>query len=995
MDPDKPAYSLSTSHIRKPANQPLGTRTLAAGSCAVSQKRKPSRTIGSRPKRHQPVDVFGPQTTSATSLTIEPVAQSVLQSAEDSGSASPLTPVASTFSRLGLESAAELTSSGTATKDPVESDESRPTTPSLCSAEPAQLSAPKLAAYSTPIRRSTSFNDARPINPSDSTSLRNTKASRGDKKESKRRQEHMSSQASLDSDASNNSTSLSQNTIEAILKNELHGSVFLYEAFWDDFLPVDEDTMLKVQTKVDSQVLKLEDDLWSFDHKPFTLGSEPLMYEPLVDVLDTIGRATHQVAGADEFRPYYRSFSDQHSNPAAADYPTDTRTKPDIVKAQRRDQRGAHWGDVELVVECKKDTLRQSEAYLQLARYARAIFSHQFYRLHVFCVAVCGPAVTFVRFDRSGLLHSPTLDITEPKDAHEFVRRMISLLTLPAAEFGYDTRYSFRRDPTKHHVDVLFRLDERDPPRAVDRLLCHRKCCRGRATLASCLAPVDPQDMPSSCGSAGDTTVDSIDDAPPSTESLLGSDDFPDQPGDYLNEEIVHKSIWRDSRRTPEGVTLKRFQGVFGVCQLIDHRDNVYSTRVKYPSRLKQSPAASLFVPTELPASNTRASTSTQPSSVSNVSAVSSNQTSNTTDTDLDTSTTDASHPEVSASSSDTSEEAQDRDSRNDVPKPPLREVREKSDTLMPKGMSLFEARNPAHLLRALHDALLGIAAFAEAGMLHCDISVYNILLVDPEVHYRQSGGWMSAVPGSLGNLVWNSLASEMLPPRQDNEPEVAPANDEKSYREEYLGRLNRGPEGVVSDVEFSVEEQRNEDEVNSDRTGTPAFISAQLLESATSDQLPVARAIIHDLESLLWVLIWIVIHHEPRAMNQAAKDLAQSLSEPNLRKLYRFKSDTIALYGSLEHKIRELNNGWSDDLAAVIEELGSFVYHFLYFKDLAGGVARRDAAKEFHRQEHRRLMNLTRWEVFEEFLGIFDHWTRELSEKYEGEKKEPQLPTS
>ncbi|QRV83913.1 phosphoribosylformylglycinamidine synthase [Ceratobasidium sp. AG-Ba] len=337
MDPGKSAYSLKTS-IRGPQGQPLGTSNLPTGSSAVSQKRKPSRTIGSRPKRHLGADVFAPQTTSATSLTREPTAQSGIQAAEGPSGESPLTPIASTFSRLALESAAELTtSSGTATKDPVESDESRPTTPTPCSAaEPAQLSVPKLATYSTPIHRSTSVNDARPINPSDSTSLQNTKASRGDKKESKRRQEHMSSQASLDSDASNKSTSLSQNTIEAILKNELHGSVFLYEAFWDDFLPVDEDTVLKIQTEIDSKALKIEDDLWSFNHEPFTLGSEPLMYEPLVDVLDAIGRAAHQVAGADQFRPYYRSFSDQHSNPAAADYPTDTRTKPDIVKARRR-----------------------------------------------------------------------------------------------------------------------------------------------------------------------------------------------------------------------------------------------------------------------------------------------------------------------------------------------------------------------------------------------------------------------------------------------------------------------------------------------------------------------------------------------------------------------------------------------------------------------------------------------------------------------------------
>ncbi|QRV83914.1 kinase domain protein [Ceratobasidium sp. AG-Ba] len=419
--------------------------------------------------------------------------------------------------------------------------------------------------------------------------------------------------------------------------------------------------------------------------------------------------------------------------------------------------------------------------------------------------------------------------------------------------------------------------------------------------------------MPSSCGPAGETTTDSIEDAPPSTESLLDSDDSPGQLGDFLHEEIVHKSIWNDSRRTPEGVTLKRFPGAFGVCQLIGHRDNVYSTRIKYPDRLRKSPAAF-------------------PSRLSNVSDLLSNQTSNTTDTDGETSTTDISQAEESTPSSETSEEAQDSDGIEDAQKPPLREERVKSDILMPKGRSLFEARNPVHLLRALHDALLGIAAFAEVGMLHRDISVYNILLVDPKVHYRQSGGWMNAVSG-LGSLVWNSLASEILPPKRNDEPGATPTTDEKSYREEYLRGLNRGPAGVVSDVEFSVEERRDEEEVNTDRTGTPAFISAQLLESFTTDQPPVAHTIIHDIESVLWVLVWVVAHHEPGAMNPAAKDFARSLSEPNLRKLYHFKQGTIESYDSLERNIRRFDNGWSEDLAPVIQELAIFLSFFMYVR--------------------------------------------------------------
>jgi hypothetical protein len=53
--------------------------------------------------------------------------------------------------------------------------------------------------------------------------------------------------------------------------------------------------------------------------------------------------------------------------------------------------------------------------------------------------------------------------------------------------------------------------------------------------------------------------------------------------------------------------------------------------------------------------------------------------------------------------------------------------------------------------------------AFTETGTVHCDISAYNILLINPETHYVD-GQWNKPVKGSLGNLVWNCLSTEPLP---------------------------------------------------------------------------------------------------------------------------------------------------------------------------------------------------------------------------------------
>ncbi|KAG8707358.1 hypothetical protein FRC09_001878, partial [Ceratobasidium sp. 395] len=351
--------------------------------------------------------------------------------------------------------------------------------------------------------------------------------------------------------------------MEAIMKTELHGAVFLYEGFYDDFMG---GAVLKIHNKIKkyikSKVLKLEDSQWSFDNNPFTVGDEKKTYAPLVELLNAIGQAVYNADhnnGADQFRREYRPFSDQHSQLMRSNYPSDAGKKPDLVKAKRPGKHAAHWGDVEMVVECKSHNTQgdQNEAYLQLARYARGIFSHQIYRLHVFGVAVCGPIVTFVRFDRSGLLHSPNINLSTPEGADSFVRHIISLLSLSALDFGYDPQYTFepKLDKLYKQSDTLFALGGY-LPRVVSSLLCHRKCCRGRATMTSCLAAA--------------TLVDA------QIRSSVVESDLVRR---FVKQEIVHKRIWRHEERTDEGTTLWRFEGVFAVCQVVTFRDNVYTTQ--------------------------------------------------------------------------------------------------------------------------------------------------------------------------------------------------------------------------------------------------------------------------------------------------------------------------------------------------------------------------------------------------------------------------------
>ncbi|KAG8736396.1 hypothetical protein FRC10_009344, partial [Ceratobasidium sp. 414] len=165
---------------------------------------------------------------------------------------------------------------------------------------------------------------------------------------------------------------------------------------------------------------------------------------------------------------------------------------------------------------------------------------------------------------------------------------------------------------------------------------------------------------------------------------------------------------------------------------------------------------------------------------------------------------------------------------------------------------------------------------------------------------------------------------------------------------------------------------------------GTPAFISAELLLDPPAGQLSVARTFIHDIESLLWVLMWMTAHHEPSKMNRKAHEFVRSLSQYDLGKLGDFKYDTILAYQALESKILKFNNTWSNDLAPLIQELAEFLFHFLYVTEPTAKQQLKYPAMVAAFQKHKELTGLTRWEVFARVLGILSESIDELAKKYQ-----------
>ncbi|TFK88995.1 hypothetical protein K466DRAFT_546057 [Polyporus arcularius HHB13444] len=141
-------------------------------------------------------------------------------------------------------------------------------------------------------------------------------------------------------------------------------------------------------------------------------------------------------------------------------------------------------------------------------------------------------------------------------------------------------------------------------------------------------------------------------------------------------------------------------------------------------------------------------------------------------------------------------------------------------------GRPLTKAKNTKELVRALRDATIGHKlAFEKAGVLHRDMSVGNILIVD------------EAEDESFAGFIHDFDYSAMTDVAPGDEPELADS----------VGADGLESMGVV--LTFKDDERK-------ERTGTYYFMAVEILRSR------VVHGVHHDLESLYWVLVWIVLRH-------------------------------------------------------------------------------------------------------------------------------------
>lgn len=132
-------------------------------------------------------------------------------------------------------------------------------------------------------------------------------------------------------------------------------------------------------------------------------------------------------------------------------------------------------------------------------------------------------------------------------------------------------------------------------------------------------------------------------------------------------------------------------------------------------------------------------------------------------------------------------------------------------------------------------------------------------------------------------------------------------------------------------------------------------------------------RTFLHDIESVFWVLVWVVaqrsLNRTEWEVNSDAREMIQDLSERDLKRLGRQKTGIINDL-VLEDRIKRFGNDWSNTLAPVIAELSGELQTYLYAPKSSGAKssARRQAAVK----EHLEYQSEYREATFQKFLGIF-----------------------
>ncbi|GJJ15857.1 hypothetical protein Clacol_010135 [Clathrus columnatus] len=137
------------------------------------------------------------------------------------------------------------------------------------------------------------------------------------------------------------------------------------------------------------------------------------------------------------------------------------------------------------------------------------------------------------------------------------------------------------------------------------------------------------------------------------------------------------------------------------------------------------------------------------------------------------------------------------------------------------QGVPLEHARGPRQLLQAVLHAMIGYSVIFRRRWLHRDVSIGNVLLMKTPKKRKRIVGFE------------NILTNDIL----------------EKYFKEYAG--------FITDGDLAVNWNIPDRERAKQRSGTPPFMSCELLRSMNQEAF---HSAIDDLESFVWVLFWAIL---------------------------------------------------------------------------------------------------------------------------------------
>ncbi|KAF8700019.1 other FunK1 protein kinase, partial [Rhizoctonia solani] len=728
------------------------------------------------------------------------------------------------------------------------------------------------------------------------------------------------SQASRSHHPASNSTpagapNSTQPNMGKYLTDEMHGGIFCDPRFVENFLAPDERHKALVEQATSPRPGKFNSVL------PKKPSGERRLYGPIMNVLNEIKTSVDDVRGNHGLGTLGPLFLDHHDTSFHSEDPEMSRIKPDLVMFEDATK---SWETLAMPIEVKSKYTYLKVGMNQLARYARGIFAHQIHRRYVFGLVICRWAATFVRFDRSGILHSKPIDMRA--EADRFERAFAGLMMLDRDQFGYDTAFTVQvteegqreyyldlpaeavpavqtesepapapeLDTTSHpDADANDASSEKAPkaPKArqlpprrfkVMQRLCHRKSIRGRATIVLRIREVREWNQ----------QQEGVRRGPARSAKKPEERKWQEVPG---ARDYILKMMWRDPKKRPEGEVLKLLGRAYGLTRYQWHSD-----------RLKQGGAC--HEPSATTCEECHDITPSPPME----------QASNLESLDIPVPEDGGKQPPKYIDV--------DTDHYTALTTPRMSRINTWL-LLESVGRLLWTAKDTRELLEAMLDGILGYWHAVNQGILHRDISDGNVLIDDSGDggHQRDSqpDNATTAEDAQCDTHAESSMASDNHPMAKSRQAlqvaldklgrerdmrgflgdydlftthsKMGPEFFGESFKRGWDDESNSGAEDDGDAIEAKPDAKRrklNNDQLPSKssggnsrelarsdvasgsatglgvkrykridfRTGTPTFMSIRVLRVDIGT--PYVHHFMDDLQSFFWLLLWCVVEH-------------------------------------------------------------------------------------------------------------------------------------